>query len=208
MEDIMEAKIISESKLLQQISLHKEWLRSQNTHSLIGEQLILTDSLISDIKIGNEEITDIELVRCMLSGVSFYDCDLSRSIFIDSLFNDCSFVNCKFIKSDFRGVNGSGADFSRSDFTRADFTTAILKHANFTGCKLNWAWFVKSDLRYSTLDQVEMEGTRFIEAKMYNDKIYSLKSAKDIVAEDIDISPDGDNTHITGIASIELHFRE
>jgi uncharacterized protein YjbI with pentapeptide repeats len=91
----MEPKIISESKLLQQISLHKEWLRSQNTHPLIGEQLILTDSLISDIKIGNEEITDIELVRCTLSGVSFYDCDLSRSIFIDSLFNDCSFVNCK-----------------------------------------------------------------------------------------------------------------
>ncbi len=86
-------------------------------------------------------------------------------------------------------VDASGTDFSGSDLTRTDFTDAIMKDANFTDCLLNWAWLVKTDLRDVILEQVQFQGTRIVEAKLYNQRQFHIGSLKDAVIRDVDIIP-------------------
>lgn len=192
---------ITNSELAQKIDLHKNWLT--NHINATSNNLSLFDALISNIRIDNEDVSEIELIRCEFREVCFTNCNLSSSLFIESLFNNCKFINCNFNKSDLRGVKCIKVNFFKSDFTRADFTDADLINTDLTNCTLDWAWLIRTDLRYAILDGATLKGTRFIETKIYNDRRFALGTYDSVTTKDVDVSPNADKTQIADVDVIQ-----
>lgn len=93
---------------------------------------------------------------------------------------------------------GGGVDFAGSDLTRADLTDASFKGANLTGCRLDWAWLTRTDLRCANLTHTQFVGARLINTKLYNPDRFPLGSFDRALIEDIDLSPGGDGTRLLG----------
>jgi uncharacterized protein YjbI with pentapeptide repeats len=185
--------LIGNETLNQLLAEHKIWLAEQIDSS--GKQLELVDAALSDCHFRELDFSCAALVRCTISNAHFELCDFSNTLLIETVFNNCDFDNCNFTKADFQRGDGSGCRFRAANFTRADLTDCNLSGAALEDCRFDWAWLVRTDLRYAILLGAQFNETRIANAKFYN-KNYPLlfKALAQAAIEEMVFSPKGDKT--------------
>jgi uncharacterized protein YjbI with pentapeptide repeats len=192
---------ISESHLNQLLSRHKSWLDAFNQGIAIEDaaQLVLTDVSFPEVNIANADFSNAEIIGCSFGNARFESCEFFYTDFTSSILRNCSFINCKFVKSNFTRVNAAGSKFCGSDFTRADLTDTILQSADLTNSIFDWAWLIRTDLRFAVLEGCRFERARLSGTKLYNVTQFHLGEIAGATVQDVDFSPDGNGAEIIGV---------
>jgi len=196
---------INEAQLKRFLSQHKSWLDAFNQGTEIEDavQLAMSDACFPEGNIANTDISNAEIIGCTFRNAQFESCDFLYTDFTNSVFSDCSFINCKFAKANFTRVNADGVKFCGSDFTRADFTDAILKGADLTNCIFDWAWLLRTDVRFAILEGTRFERARLSGTKLYNATRFHLGKTVGAIVKDIDFSPDGNSAELIDVEVFE-----
>jgi uncharacterized protein YjbI with pentapeptide repeats len=171
---------------------HAGWLvhlRSQLDESLPGK-LSLQQSCILGVHVNNLDYTGAVFASSTMRNCVFCNCAFHAADFVGVVLEDCIFSECSLYKCDLVSASAIGCAFNRCDFTRADLTDANFAGTNFDGSVFDWAWFLRTDLRQTSLNNVQFVASRFMEAKMYNDGLYHFATIRDVVGE-IDMDPYG-----------------
>lgn len=192
----MTSRRLSRQEFSRLVALHGKWLATAVNLSAAaeGEQLSLVDAIVEDVKLSGADLANSELVRCHFERATFESCDFSYAVLIGSDFHGCRFLECRFVKADLTSANLGRADLSRSDLTRADLTRASLKEANLTGCLLNWAWLIGTDLRGAIVDDTEFGGARLQAPHVYGMDRRKMGSVERAIVDSVDLSPGADGS--------------
>ena len=199
---------VDNANLNQWLTQHKIWLTEQINHlseTSKGKQFSIMDAALSDCHFCEVDFSCAVLVRCTISNAHFENCDFSNTLLIDTVFNHCDFNHCNFTKADLQRASGSGCRFVTTNFTRADLTDCNLNSANLTDCHFDWAWLVRTDLRYAILNGTRFFETRIANAKFYN-KNYSqlFKALAQAMIEEMVFSPKGFKSKVESLATDTL----
>jgi uncharacterized protein YjbI with pentapeptide repeats len=193
---------LSQADFAELLERHRAWVERGTEASNEG-RLVVTDATVSGLELRGATLAAAELIRCRFADVTLEECDLSYSTLLKSVFVDCRFRRCSFVKAELLDTTFESVVFAGSDLTRADLSRADLSGADLTDCKLDWAWLAGTDLRNAVLERVNFEGARLIETKLYNERRFELGSLNRVIAEAIDVGPEGDGSQTAGLDALE-----
>ena len=204
--ECMDSSTITAARMDELLKLHSVWVKSysQSPSSPVGKQLVLKGETVSGISFVERDFSSSQLIGCVFCDSHFRDCDFSHADLIDGVFRECQFGSCQFFKADLRACRCIGTNFSKCDFTRADLTDAVMSSTDLTGSVFDSAWLVRTDLRLAVLEGVQFDRARLANTKLYNDRRFQIASAADVVAKDIDFSPDADGSMRLGIEALRF----
>jgi uncharacterized protein YjbI with pentapeptide repeats len=141
---------------------------------------IFTSCNISNAKLGNTAIREIQFNDCKLLGLHFDDCN-------DFLFA-AKFTNCNLHLSSFYQRKMRQARFSNCDLQETDFSMAELVQATFDQCNLAGAVFdatnlEKADFRTSYHFTINPISNKIKKARFSKDSLEGLLSYLDIIID-------------------------
>lgn len=195
---------MNQIELQHHLEAHKRWLESQEnaTSGQRGKQLVLKGEHLADIQLNSSDFSGAKLSGCEFVNCRFEGCNFFNAELIAAKSRNCQFSRCQFTKADLRGLKAENCNFSGSDFTRADLTDAVLTGCVLTDCILDWAWLVRTDLRFANITGVSMENARLLRTKLYNEKQFQFALPSKITVREVDVSPTGDDTRLEGIEGL------
>jgi uncharacterized protein YjbI with pentapeptide repeats len=197
---------ISNDDLKALLALHAIWVDDADAPR--GRQLSLVDVSVSGLALHGATLAAANVVRCRFSGVTLEECDLSYTTLLGSVFQGCRFIRCSFVKADMKETDFRVAEFSGSDLTRADLTDATLRSADLTGCRLDWVWATRTDLREARLDGTSFDGARLIGTKLHGARGLSAERLRGAQVEGLDLSPGGDGSELVGVDDLGVRGTE
>ena len=193
----------------------EEWVQALNSHRIWastygkeeaqnGIRLTLQGSKLKGVIVQNADLSSCELVNCEIFDTVFRECDYTQADIIESVFSNCLFEGCTFRKANLRGSDFRASKFLNCDFSRAELTDAHLLRAHIIDCSLDWAWLIRTDLRYATMQGSSFAHARLLDTKIYNDSRQSLGSVEGAIVKDADFSPQADGSVKMGAEVLNL----
>jgi len=176
---------------------------AERAGGVLGSQMLLEREDWRAIRLANGDFSGAKLSGSGFANCRFESCNFSNTELLSANLRQCQFLNCQFINADLRGLTAERCDFSDSDFARADLTDTVLRGCLLANCVLDWSWLVRTDLRFANLNGVRMESARLLRTKLYNENRFLFAVPHKITAQEIDVSPDGDGSRLTGKDALE-----
>jgi len=201
----MPETVMTARELLDRIARHCAWLEAgaPDGEPFTEDQLTLFDTRFEHVEIRDTRLTDVSFIRCDLSGSVFRDCNFSGAILTRCDLRRAEFLGCEFRKAELNMSNAREASFAGSGMTRADFSQADLRNVNFDGCDLSWAWFSYTDLRHANLQNVKLDGTRFVETKLFSDARFRLFATERTLVEEVTLDADAAGPAHSGLDALD-----
>ena len=139
---------------------------------------------------GSLDLSELELGDAEITQADFSGCDLTGSDFSQS-----NLTEVNFAEADLSGVNFSRANFTECDFTYANLTGAdlsysVVNYCNFSEADMTGAQLIEADLTDSDFSNCEtLNATRFDDGTIWpdNDKLpdeFDTTYAKDLSSLD------------------------
>ncbi len=143
--------------------------------------------------------------RADLRGANLTKADLPKADFNSAEMRQVNLTHANLTGADLSGTNLRWADLRGANLAGANLTEANLSGANLSGANLNSTTLVKASLVHADLTQTnliqadwlgaDLSGATLTGAKLYNVPRFNLK-AEDIKCEWVDLSPNGDHSHV------------
>ncbi len=119
----------------------------------VYDKLLFTDSRLS-----GKEFQDCTFLACDFSNSSLLDCN-----FIDCRFEACNLSNIKLGNTALKGVCFENSKLLVTDFTDcSDFLFAV----RFGQCVLDYAFFIRKNLKKTVFDQCSVREANFSESNL------------------------------------------
>ena len=143
--------------------------------------------------------------RADLRGANLTKADLPKADFSYAEMRQANLTHVNLSGADLSGANLRWADLRGANLAGANLSEANLSGANLSGANLSNTNLVKASLVHADLTQTnliqsdwvgaDLSGATLTGAKLYNVHRFSLK-AEDLKCEWIDLSPNGDHSHV------------
>lgn len=129
-------------------------------------------SLIEGNYCSQEKLSSIALVKEIIQGKSFEECQFDGCSFIDCKFEKCRFLNCKFNECILSAINPLDSRFIQVKFTNCkvigfDWTKAQkIDELDFNSCQINYSNFKLLKLQKIKMIKCEAKEVDFTEADL------------------------------------------
>ena len=148
-----------------------ESLRGADMSSYDLSNLNLSSVHLEATILRKAKFTEIMAVRSAFNSADMSECNMSGSVFVDSIFYMANLSNALMNRSNFSGTNFSsailtGAQAIGSEFTLSDFTGANMHGMAVNGSTFKRAIFKGADMRALTMRGMDLSGCDFTNADL------------------------------------------
>jgi uncharacterized protein YjbI with pentapeptide repeats len=171
---------------------HKKWLEDVD----FGCQIDL-----NAVTLEPEQITTMSVDGAIFDSVTFkclefLNCGFTAARFFDCIFQNCIFIHCSLHKAEFHNCRFLEVGIKGCSLTRSEWYQGELTSAKLSNCDFGWSYLQAIDLRYSALNDINLEGAIWDACKVYGAHFESINFGclHPARIQAIDISPAGDGT--------------